>query len=125
MNCIDNSEVFSGHKGLLHCTIGSYGKGTMSDESKVHDLPPIPKSEKTSSPGLWIMLLSPVVAVSPFLVGGPLQLLFCPKPANEGNCGWVALGWFGLITIPVGGIMFIVGLVTLVAGAAKSAIKRD
>ncbi len=97
----------------------------MSEEPQVHDLPPIPKSGNNSSPGLWIMLLSPVVAVSPFLLGGPLQLLFCPKPANEGNCGWVALGWLGLITIPAGGIMFIVGLVTLIAGAAKSAIKRD
>ena len=97
----------------------------MSDEPEVHDAPAVQPTRSKSTTGLLIMLLSPVLAISPFLIGIPLSKILCEQPANEGNCSWVALGWFGLITIPVGGIMFIVGLLTLVAGAAKSAIKRD
>jgi len=53
------------------------------------------------------------LAISPFIVGA-IGSALTPGCTNEGNCSWVALGWFGMLTIPVGGIsslvLFILGI---------------
>ena len=79
-------------------------------------------AKKSTSTGLLMMLLSPVLALSPFLIGLPMTKLFCEQPANEGNCSWVALGWLGLLSIPAGAIMFFVGLIIAMVSGAKSAL---
>jgi hypothetical protein len=96
----------------------------MTDDFQVHDLPPISASDKepgfgSKNPGVIVLLLSPLVAFSPFIVGFPLASLLCPQPANEGNCSWAALPWLAFLTIPAGGIMFIVGIIWAIKGAVS------
>jgi hypothetical protein len=77
------------------------------------------KSFWSAKTGALAMLLSPLLAVSPFLAGALLSLAFCGPDANEGNCSWAALPWLMFLTIPVGGLMFIIGLVILIVSLAK------
>lgn len=65
------------------------------------------------------MLLAPLLAVSPFLAGALLSLAFCGPDANEGNCGWAALPWFMFLTIPLGALMFIAGVVIVIVSLVK------
>lgn len=69
--------------------------------------------------GLSMMLIAPLFAVSPFIAGAFLSLVFCGPDANEGNCGPAALPWFMFFTIPAGALMFIVGLVISLVSLAK------
>lgn len=69
--------------------------------------------------GALAMILSPLLAVAPFLAGALLSLVFCGADANEGNCAWAALPWFMFITIPVGALMFLAGLVIFIVSLAK------
>lgn len=66
-----------------------------------------------------MMLIAPLFAVSPFIAGAFLSVVFCGPDANEGNCGPAALPWFMFFTIPAGALMFIVGLVILLVSLAK------
>lgn len=59
--------------------------------------------------GLILVLLSPIVAILPWLIALPLQFLLCEQPANEGNCGPAALPWFMFFTIPIGALMLLSG----------------
>ena len=81
--------------------------------------PRMRKPRSKAASGLIMMAASPLLAIGPFLVGWPLATIFCPQPANEGNCSWAALPWMCILTIPAGGVLFIVGLVTAIVGAAK------
>jgi hypothetical protein len=69
--------------------------------------------------GLIAMLLSPVLAVLPFLAGALLSRVFCGPDANEGNCGWAALPWFMFFTIPAAVVMFVTGFVLLIVSLFK------
>jgi hypothetical protein len=72
------------------------------------------------------MLLSPVLAVLPFLAGALLSRVFCGPDANEGNCGWAALPWFMYYTIPAAAVMFVTGFVVLIISLVKKAFtKKD
>ncbi len=73
----------------------------------------------TAKTGLLTMLLAPLLAVSPFLAGALLSLAFCGPDANEGNCGWAALPWFMFLTIPLGALMFIAGVVIVIVSLVK------
>ncbi|NBO35052.1 MAG: hypothetical protein EBU89_03840 [Actinobacteria bacterium] len=77
------------------------------------------KSFWSAKTGALAMLLSPLLAVSPFLAGALLSLAFCGPDANEGNCGWAALPWFMFITIPAAALMFVTGFVVLVISLFK------
>ncbi len=68
------------------------------------------------------MLLAPLFALSPFIVAWPLARVFCGPDANEGNCGFAALPWLMILTLPAGALLFIVGLVVLIVSLAK---KKD
>ena len=86
----------------------------MTDESKA------PKSpRKLVVTGLVMTVLSPIFAVSPFLIALPLATLFCGPDANEANCGWAALPWYMFFTIPAAILMFVVGVVILVVALVK------
>jgi len=69
--------------------------------------------------GALAMLLAPLLAVAPFLIGAAGAAVFCGPGANEANCGFGVLPWFMFFTIPAGALMFIVGLVTLIVSLAK------
>jgi hypothetical protein len=69
--------------------------------------------------GLSLMLIAPLFAVAPFLVGAAGAAVFCGPGANEANCGFGVLPWFMFFTIPAGALMFIVGLVILLVSLAK------
>lgn len=69
--------------------------------------------------GVIAMLLPPLFALSPFIVAWPLALVFCGPDANEGNCGFAALPWMMILTIPAGALMFIVGLVIFIVALVK------
>jgi MFS family permease len=60
--------------------------------------------------GLAVISAAPIIAVAPYLialVGSALT----PGCTNEANCSWAALPWFMLLTIPIGIIVAIAGLV--------------
>ncbi|MCR8666313.1 hypothetical protein NO995_01340 [Aestuariibaculum sp. M13] len=42
------------------------------------------------------------------LVGAYFSELTTGEPCHEGNCGWMVLPWLGMITIPIGLLLFIV-----------------
>lgn len=69
--------------------------------------------------GLIAMALAPLFALAPFILGAFMSAIFCGPDANEGNCAWAALPWFMFITIPVGALMFLAGLVILIVSLAK------
>lgn len=69
--------------------------------------------------GALLILLSPLLAVAPFLVGAVGATIFCGPDANEGNCAWAALPWLMFFTIPFGILMFITGLIVLIVCLAK------
>jgi hypothetical protein len=69
--------------------------------------------------GLLIIALSPIFAVSPFLIALPLATLLCGPDANEANCGWAALPWFMYFTIPAALVMLLTGVIITVIGIFK------
>ena len=69
--------------------------------------------------GLLAMLLAPLLAVAPFLVGAAGAAVFCGPGANEANCGFGVLPWLMILTLPAGALMFIVGLVILIVSLVK------
>jgi uncharacterized membrane protein YhaH (DUF805 family) len=83
-------------------------------------------TQKTRYPGWlgWALLAaSPIVGLSPFIIGGIGAQLTCDgglAAANEANCGWAALGWFALVTIPAGALLFVVGLVMGIVSAFRN-----
>ncbi|NBV90178.1 MAG: hypothetical protein EBR84_02030 [Actinobacteria bacterium] len=78
--------------------------------------------------GLILFLSSPLVAIGPFLLA-MILVNTCPggaAAANEANCGWAALPWAMIATIPTGIVMFIVGIVMMIIGSTrKSKILRE
>lgn len=76
--------------------------------------------------GLILVLLSPIVAILPWLFAIPLVFLLCEQPANEGNCGPAALPWFMFFTIPIGILMLLSGTaISLFFGLKKLLNKRE
>ena len=69
--------------------------------------------------GVLAMLLSPLLAVGPFLVGAAGAAVFCGPGANEANCGFAVLPWMMLLTLPAGALLFIVGLIIFIVALAK------
>ena len=83
-------------------------------------------TQKTRYPGWlgWALLAaSPIFAFSPFIIGGIGAQLTCEgglAAANEGNCGWAALPWAMIMTIPGGILMAVVGLVMGIISAIRN-----
>lgn len=71
---------------------------------------------------LIFMSATPILAVSPYLIA-LLGSAVTPGCTNEANCGWAALPWFMLLTIPAGAVFFIIGLVTFLATLASKITK--
>jgi hypothetical protein len=72
--------------------------------------------------GLIMLGLSPLVAFSPFILGGIGAQLFCEggsAGANEANCGFGALPWAMIMTIPAGILLAIAGIVMMIVGAFR------
>lgn len=76
--------------------------------------------------GLIAMLLAPLLAILPLLLGMTLARLFCGPDANEANCGWGVLPWFTFYTAPAGFVLFVTGSVVLIISLVKKvAVKKD
>ena len=80
----------------------------------------------SSSPGIWrvrtgllAIALAPLLAISPFIAGAFLSVIFCAPDANEGNCKWAALPWFMFFTIPAAALVFFAGLVVLIVALVR------
>jgi hypothetical protein len=72
------------------------------------------------------MLLAPLLAILPLLLGMTLARLFCGPDANEANCGWGVLPWFTFYTAPAGFVLFVTGSVVLIISLVKKvAVKKD
>ena len=69
--------------------------------------------------GALAMLLAPLLAAAPLLIGAAGAAVFCGPGANEANCGFGVLPWFMFYTIPAGALMFIVGLVVFIVALVK------
>lgn len=70
--------------------------------------------------GLLVLVVSPVIAILPYLAGALLSVLLCGPDANEGNCAWAALPWFMFLTIPAAVVMFFGGFITMLIGILRS-----
>ena len=77
------------------------------------------KSILSVKTGVLAMLLAPLLAVGPLLVGAAGAAVFCGSGANEANCGFAVVPWLMYLTLPAGALMFIVGLVILLVSLAK------
>ena len=67
--------------------------------------------------GLLILIF---IALSPIIIGmiGATFIEWSTgNPCHEGNCVWGALGWFAFITIPFGGLLFLIFIVIIVRDA--------
>lgn len=73
--------------------------------------------------GALAMLVSPLVAIAPYVAGAFLSVVFCGPDANEGNCAWAAMPWFMFFTIPAAAVLFLVGLVIFIVSLAKKLLK--
>lgn len=71
---------------------------------------------------LILMSTSPVLAVSPFLIGMAGSVV-TPGCTNEANCGWAVLPWFMFLTIPAAFVFFILGLARFLATLTKKLTK--
>jgi len=69
--------------------------------------------------GVIAMLLAPLLAVAPLLIGAAGAAVFCGPGANEANCGFAVLPWMMLLTLPAGALMFIAGLIIFIVALAK------
>ena len=65
--------------------------------------------------------ISFLIATAPVLLAIVLVPLQCGgySNANEGNCGPAALPWLLFLSVPIGIITAIVGLITLITGLSK------
>jgi hypothetical protein len=73
--------------------------------------------------GLIMLGLSPLVAFGPFIIGGIGAQLFCEgglSGANEANCGFAALPWIAVMTLPAGILLAIAGIVVMIVGAGRN-----
>jgi hypothetical protein len=75
------------------------------------DLPPnYPPQKKSTNPGCIVGFVALAIAISPILIG-IFGSIGCPQPANEGNCAAAAAPWLMFLSIPVGFIMGVVGII--------------
>ena len=70
---------------------------------------PSPRSKKAA---LVLMCLSPIFALSPLLVAA-IAVRITPECAVVPNCAGGALAYFILLTVPIGIVLFGVGLIML------------
>jgi len=80
------------------------------------------KKQPLGKTGAIMLGLSPVIAFSPFIIGGIGAQLFCNgglSGADESNCGFAALPWAMLMTIPAGFLLAISGIVILIVAAVR------
>lgn len=70
------------------------------------------QAAKQKKVGRVILLIAPVVGLGPAIIGGigASQTSNC----NEGNCYYGALPWATFLTLPLGFILAIIGLIVLV-----------
>jgi len=72
--------------------------------------------------GLILLGLSPIIAFLPIIIGGIGAQLFCEgglEAANEANCGFAALPWALIGTIPAGIMLAIAGIVVMIVAAVR------
>lgn len=77
--------------------------------------------------GLIMLGVSPLVAFGPFILAGIGSQLFCgggAAAANEANCGWAALPWAMILTIPAGSLLAIVGYVMMFVGVVVGVVRQ-
>lgn len=75
--------------------------------------------------GAWLAGLALPFGISPLVLGLILAPLTCGADANEANCGAAVLPWFMFMTIPLGFLMFIAGLVMMIFGGARKYATRN
>jgi len=79
-----------------------------------------PETQKRN--GLLVLAASPFVAFSPLIIGVAGATLFCGPDANEANCGFAALPWMLIASIPGSLVMAIVGLVMFIVASKKAPV---
>ena len=79
-----------------------------------------PARKPPANPGCILMLVAVAVALAPLVIGF-FGSLTCPQPANEGNCGAAAAPWLLFFSVPMGGLLLIIGLVVAAVEANKRA----
>lgn len=70
---------------------------------------------------MTLLGISVLIATAPVLLAIVLVPLQCGgySNANEGNCGPAALPWLLFLSVPIGIVTAIVGLITLITGLSQ------
>lgn len=66
-------------------------------------------SNQSINGGWIVMWIGAAIVFAPMIISAIGTSLFCGANANEGNCGFAALPWLMFLSVPFGGILFIVG----------------
>ena len=82
------------------------------------------KSILSVKTGVLVMLLAPLLAVGPLLVGAAGAAVFCGSGANEANCGFAVVPWLMYLSIPAGALLFVVGLVVFIVALVMAVVKK-
>ena len=68
------------------------------------------------------LALSLFIGLSPWIIG-VLGSWFTERltgePCHEGNCGWMVLPWFTFLTLPIGGVLMGVYLLSIFSDTVK------
>ena len=70
------------------------------------------QAEKQKKVGRVILWIAPAVAFAPAIIGGIGSSLI--PNCNEGSCYFGALPWATFLTLPLGFVLAIIGLIVLV-----------
>jgi hypothetical protein len=65
------------------------------------------KLNKRRKVSKWLLWLSPVIALSPLIIGG-IGASLTPN-CNESNCTWGVIPWYTIYTMPLGIAALIIG----------------
>lgn len=79
--------------------------------------------QKRKTAPLVLMCLAPLFAVSPLIVAA-IGVRISPECAVAPNCSAGALAYFILLTVPIGLVVFIIGLIMLLRAKRTKSLNR-
>ncbi len=70
---------------------------------------------------IWLIVIV-FVTFSPLiigLIGAWITELTTGQPCHEGNCVWMTIPWFTIVTIPIGGFAFWAYIIIIIIDSVK------
>jgi len=70
---------------------------------------------------VWVVLII-FIGLSPWIIGVAGSWLtewLTGQPCHKVNCGWMVLPWFTFLTLPIGGVLMALYLITIFSDTVK------